>query len=56
MEPNMYMYTSEFLNKKTFKNSITNLCKDELANVWPQQTMLHVIVGATGNNSLISMS
>ena len=29
----MYMYTSEFLNKKTFKNSITNLCKDELANV-----------------------
>ena len=51
---------SDFLNIKTFKNSITNLHKDELANVFdpdkPCSWVLHVIVGATGNNSLICVA
>ena len=46
--------------EETFKNSITNLYKDELANVLEHDNhvhgVLHVIVGATGNNSLISIS
>ena len=51
---------SDILNIKTFKNSITNLYKDELANVFdpdkPCSWVWHVIVGATCNNSLIGIS
>ena len=41
---------------KTLKNSITDLHKDELTNVFEVHGVLHVIVSATGNISLIHIS
>ena len=43
-------------NIKTFKNSVTILYKDAISKCLDKQCLSHIIVVATGKNSLICVS